>query len=335
MDLISVSRRRRRKELVRVSLIVFLVSFFLAAFLLYQSQMEEYENQRNIRLCGGWILEQPGFVTTPEALHPYVKKTGEVLGGVHVYLNDGGDAFSNDTGMYIGTLPDNMSDIGRVRIFDGRMPEGEGEIALTLGALERLGLSYELGQQIEVCYGKYYDYSELREKNMNQEYHTKQYVVTGILYNYLDLWSTGSGMPGMIVSAEDFAALDAQKIHFGFYSLKAEYADVNPEFARTLAEGDAAMFYNSKVYDAVLWDSEVTNVWVLISVMVIGCCAMVYIIIQENRRRKSAYYLMRCIGASKRQIRAFSIQESVFTMLPAAAAGVLGGHHIQVDAVDG
>lgn len=51
---------------------------------------------------------------------------------------------------------------------------------------------------------------------MNQEYHTKQYVVTGILYNYLDLWSTGSGMPGMIVSAEDFAALDAQKIHFGF-----------------------------------------------------------------------------------------------------------------------
>ena len=63
-----------------------------------------------------------------------------------------------------------MSDIGRVRIFDGRMPESEGEIALTLGALERLGLSYELGQRIEVCYGKYYDYGELREKNMNQEY---------------------------------------------------------------------------------------------------------------------------------------------------------------------
>lgn len=164
MDLISVSRRRRRKELVRVSLIVFLVSFFLAAFLLYHSQMEEYENQRNMRLCGSWILEQSGYTTTSEVLHPYVKKTGEVLGGVQVYLNDGGDAFSNDTGMYIGTLPDNMSDIGRVRIFDGRMPEGEGEIALTLGALERLGLSYELGQQIEVCYGKYYDYSELREK---------------------------------------------------------------------------------------------------------------------------------------------------------------------------
>lgn len=105
MDLISVSRRRRRKELVRVSLIVFLVSFFLAAFLLYHSQMEEYENQRNIRLCGSWILEQPGFVTTPEALHPYVKKTGEVLGGVHVYLNDGGDAFSMIRGCISGHFP--------------------------------------------------------------------------------------------------------------------------------------------------------------------------------------------------------------------------------------
>ena len=52
MDLISVSRRRRRKELVRVSLIVFLVSFFLAAVLLYHSQMEEYENQRNISCRG-------------------------------------------------------------------------------------------------------------------------------------------------------------------------------------------------------------------------------------------------------------------------------------------
>ena len=60
---------------MRVSLIVFLVSFFLAAFLLYQSQMEEYENQRNIRLCGSWILEQSGYVTTPEALHPYVKNS--------------------------------------------------------------------------------------------------------------------------------------------------------------------------------------------------------------------------------------------------------------------
>ena len=333
MDLISVSRRRRRKELVRVSVIVFLVSFFLAAFLLYQSQMEEYEKQRNIRLCGSWILEQSDFTTAPEELHPYVKKTGEVLGGVHVYFNDSGDELSNDTGMYIGTLPDNMSDIGRVRIFDGRMPENEGEIALTLGALERLGLSYELGQQIEVCYGKYYDSSELHEKNMSQEYHTKQYVVTGILYNYLDMWSAGSGMPGMIVSSEDFATLDAQKIHFGFYSLKSEYADVNPEFARTLAADDVTLSYNSKVYDAVLWDSEVTNVWVLISVMVVGCGAMVYIIIQENRRRKSAYYLMRCIGASKGQIRAFSIQESVFTMLPAAAVGVLGAYLICAGAV--
>lgn len=61
------------------------------------------------------------------------------------------------------------------------------------------------------------------------------------------------------------------------------------------------------------------------TVMVIGCCAMVYIIIQENRRRKSAYYLMRCIGASKGQIRAFSIQESVFTMLPAAQGGCAWG----------
>ena len=103
MDLIRVSRRRRKRELIRVSIIVFIVNFFLAAFLLYQSQMEEYENQRNIRLCGSWILEQSGYVTTPEALHPYVKKTGEVLGGVHVYLTDDGDAFSNDTGVYRDT----------------------------------------------------------------------------------------------------------------------------------------------------------------------------------------------------------------------------------------
>ena len=141
MDLIRVGRRRRRKELIRVSAIVFLVSFFLAAFLLYHSQMEEYENQRNIRLCGSWLLEKEIFYETPQDLHPYVEKLGEILGGVHVYYESTGDAYENDTGLFVGTLPDNISDIGRVGVFDGRLPKNTGEIALTLGALEKLGLS--------------------------------------------------------------------------------------------------------------------------------------------------------------------------------------------------
>lgn len=333
MDLIRVGRRRRKKELMRVSVIVFLVSFFIAAFLLYHSQMEKYERQRNVRLCGSWILEQSSFMTTSETLHPYVEKTGEVIGGVHVYFKDSGDMFENDTGLCMGSLPDNMSDIGRVRIFEGRMPEREGEIAITLGALERLELSYELGQELTVNYGKYYDHSELYSKNMNQQYGTKTYVVTGILYNYLDLWSSGSGMPDMVVTANELDSLDAQKLHLGFYNLKEEYADVDPGFARTLADDDASMEYNSKVYDAVLWDSGAANLWVLLSVMVIGCCAMAYIIIQENKRRQSAYSLMRCIGASKGQIRLYSMQESVLTIVPAAAAGVLASYIVCAVAV--
>ena len=328
MDLIRIGRQRRKKELIRVSAIVFLVSFFLAAFLLYNSQMREYENRRNIRLCGSWILEKGIFSETSESLHPYVKKLGEVLGGVHVYYEDSGDAYDNDTGLFVGTLPENMSDIGRVRIFDGRMPQNEGEIALTLGALERLGLSYELGQQIEINYGKYYSHSQLRRDKMEQVYHTESYVVTGILYNYLDMWNTGEGMPSVIISAGDFDKLDAQKMHLGFYGLKSEYANVDTEFTNALLTGDDTLHYNSNVYEAVLWDSEITNVWVVASVMVIGCCAMAYIIIQENKRRKNYYYRMRCIGATKWQIRAFSMQESVLTIVPAGAVGIVSAYII-------
>ncbi len=328
MDLIRIGRRRRKKELIRVSAIVFLVSFFLAAFLLYNGQMREYENRRNIRLCGNWILEKGIFFETPKSLHPYVEKLGEVLGGVHVYYEDSGDAYDNDTGLFVGTLPENMSDIGRVRIFDGRMPENDGDIALTLGALERLGLSYELGQQIEINYGKYYSHSQLRRDKMEQVYHTESYVVTGILYNYLDMWNTGEGMPSVIISAGDFDKLDAQKMHLGFYGLKSEYANVDTEFTNALLTGDDTLHYNSNVYEAVLWDSEITNVWVVASVMVIGCCAMAYIIIQENKRRKNYYYRMRCIGATKWQIRAFSMQESVLTIVPAGAFGIAAAYII-------
>lgn len=286
MDLIRVGRRRRRKELIRVSAIVFLVSFFLAAFLLYHSQMEEYENQRNIRLCGSWLLEKEIFYETPQDLHPYVEKLGEILGGVHVYYESTGDAYENDTGLFVGALPDNISDIGCVRVFDGRLPKNTGEIALTLGTLEKLGLSYELGQKMEINYGKYYSHSRLRKDKKEQVYHTESYVITGILYNYFDMWNTGEGMPSLLISGMDFDSLDAQKLHLGFYGLKNEYMAADTGFTNALLTSDDTIHYNSNVYEAVLWDSEITNIWVVVSVMIIGCCAMAYTIIQQNKRRK-------------------------------------------------
>lgn len=328
MDLIRVGRRRRRKELIRVSAIVFLVSFFLAAFLLYHSQMEEYENQRNIRLCGSWLLEKEIFYETPQDLHPYVEKLGEILGGVHVYYESTGDAYENDTGLFVGTLPDNISDIGRVGVFDGRLPKNTGEIALTLGALEKLGLSYELGQKIEINYGKYYSHSQLRKEKIEQVYHTESYVITGILYNYFDMWNTGEGMPSLVMSGMDFDSLDAQKLHLGFYGLKNEYMAADTGFTNALLTSDDTIHYNSNVYEAVLWDSEITNIWVVVSVMIIGCCAMAYTIIQQNKRRKNCYYRMRCIGAARGQIRAFSMQESVLTIIPAAAVGIAAAYII-------
>lgn len=328
MDLIRVGRRRRRKELIRVSAIVFLVSFFLAAFLLYHSQMEEYENQRNIRLCGSWLLEKEIFYETPQDLHPYVEKLGEILGGVHVYYESTGDAYENDTGLFVGALPDNISDIGRVGVFDGRLPKNTGEIALTLGALEKLGLSYELGQKIEINYGKYYNHSRLRKEKIEQVYHTESYVITGILYNYFDMWNTGEGMPSLLISGMDFDSLDAQKLHLGFYGLKNEYMAADTGFTNALLTSDDTIHYNSNVYEAVLWDSEITNIWVVVSVMIIGCCAMAYTIIQQNKRRKNCYYRMRCIGAAKGQIRAFSMQESVLTIIPAAAVGIAAAYII-------
>lgn len=328
MDLIRVGRRRRRKELIRVSAIVFLVSFFLAAFLLYHSQMEEYENQRNIRLCGSWLLEKEIFYETPQDLHPYVEKLGEILGGVHVYYESTGDAYENDTGLFVGALPDNISDIGCVRVFDGRLPKNTGEIALTLGTLEKLGLSYELGQKIEINYGKYYSHSRLRKDKKEQVYHTESYVITGILYNYFDMWNTGEGMPSLLISGMDFDSLDAQKLHLGFYGLKNEYMAADTGFTNALLTSDDTIHYNSNVYEAVLWDSEITNIWVVVSVMIIGCCAMAYTIIQQNKRRKNCYCRMRCIGAAKGQIRVFSMQESVLTIIPAAAVGIAAAYII-------
>lgn len=326
MDLIRIGRRRRRRELMRLSVIVFFVSFFLAAFLLYHSQMGAYEHQRNIGLYGRWILSKGAFASTQEDLHPYVKKLGDVRGGVHVYYEDSGYVQTNDTGLYMGTLPDNMSDIGDVRLFEGRLPEKEGEVAVTLAALEKLGLSYELGQEIQVHYGKYFDMSYLYEEGMEQEYHTRTYTVVGTLYNYLDVWSSGPGMPSLVVSDGEYETLESQKRYIGFYVLKEEYADVDKSFAGVLANKDKDMAYNSNVYDAVMWDTGFTSVWVLLSVMVIGCCAMVYVIAQEQKKRRKSYYLMRCIGASKLQVRIFAAQESMLTIIPAASIGVAAAY---------
>ncbi len=326
MDLIRVSRKRRKKQLIRITVMAFLVSFFSSAVLLYHSQMEEYEHQRNMHLYGKWILCRQSWVTPEDNLHPYVEKLGTVEGGVHVYYEAEGDARENDTGLNIGAFPDNMDDVGDIGIYEGRLPQNGDEIAIALGALERLGLSYELGQQITVNYGRYYDINKLYENDMLQEYYTRTYTLVGTLYNYTDVWCVNAAMPSLVVTKEEYDSFEAQKMHIAFYGLRKEYQDIDTDFAEILAKDDNDMSYNSRVYDAVVWGDRGMNTWILVLILLVGGCSMTYVISQEQKKRKKHYYLMRCLGAGKAQVRGFSASESMMTALPASLAGIISAY---------
>jgi hypothetical protein len=55
-NMIITSIRRRRKEIARVSVVAFLAAFFVMATLLFQDNVDSYQQQENKLNYGEWFL---------------------------------------------------------------------------------------------------------------------------------------------------------------------------------------------------------------------------------------------------------------------------------------
>lgn len=312
--MIDTGMRRRRKETWYVSFVTFIAVLFMTGVTLFQSIMNSYVVSTNLHNYGDWVISSVDRTYS----HPYLLaenavKTGQVL------VDDEGKSLELRAGM----AEEGFGHIYDEIIYDGRMPEAEGEIAMDISALAILGYSYELGQVVKV--------NVLNEAG---ELQSEEFLLVGTLKNFSAIWNTANffPLPNFLVIEKDFEQFSLGGYTTYFYQLNPIYNEINTfEFASSF-KPPAEMAnvnpvtYNSYVYENKVWGSAEMFDRVTRAIMLIGVLAIGYLLVAYTGKRRETYYRCRSLGASKMQIRGMVCYECMRITIPQIIVGLAGAY---------
>lgn len=305
---VLLSMHRRKKDILFVSLATFIVVLFMSSVSLFQDAMNRYFLENNYKNYGEWILSATG--TTLK--HPYFSITGDCNTGLEIL-----DEKGLETGNFIGSVDGNFLELSNLSFYEGRLPEAENEIVMTLSSLSELGYSYDLGQRIHIAVG---------EENFSAE---KEFVLVGTIKDFARNWKYNDGyyLPSGIVTEQALMDMGGVRYTTHFYQLDRAYEDIDAgefiePFVRSSSK-EAPVEYNSYVYDNQLWDSNEMFQNLKLVLIVIAVLVVSYLMMSYVTGRRSWYYQLRSTGASKRQICIMIILEGAYGTLPWAFAGLI------------
>jgi hypothetical protein len=175
--LFRIGLRRRKKEVRRMKVMMCLAVFFIAFMLLFQDNMNSYQMELNYRSFGSWLVCEEN---KQDISHSELYMQGTILRGSTIFLPDK-DAGPEEeltvsyldnglaTSYSVGTMTADFAKENRISLYEGRFPEKSGEIVMELGLLEKLSLSYELGQEVTFLLAKCEDTAVLREQALEKK----------------------------------------------------------------------------------------------------------------------------------------------------------------------
>ena len=182
--------RKRWKEVLRTSVVIFIAFTFVAGTLIFQSNMYKWQIQSAKSRFGSWYVMYEGSVK----------------------------AENND--LSIGTLSDRFIEIGNIKLNKGRMPAKDNEIAVEWSTLIKLEQGSDIGQDIVID----------TYLNGTSDKLTKTYKLVGILNSYTDVWQGGDKLPGIIVTESEGKAINRYGGGIFIYPIndyiKEDYRDI-------------------------------------------------------------------------------------------------------------
>lgn len=303
---VLLSMRRRKKEIRFLAIATFIVVLFMSSVSLFQNVMDRYVIETNYKNFGEWVFASVDI----ELSHPYFSMSGDCISGMPLF-DEEGEGLSE----CLGTIDENFMKLANLSFYEGRLPEEDGEIATTLSMLAKMGLTYDLGQEIKL---QVLDGEVLKEKT---------FTLVGIYRDFATGWQTNGQypLPGCLVTKE--VLLNAGGISYTthFYQLDREYEGIDmAEFRRPFMSGEdtETIVYNSGAYEKRLWGTgemfqNVQRILVVIAVLVI--C---YLMLSYVTKRRKWYYQLRSTGASKLQIWLMIMIEGAYATVPWAILAI-------------
>jgi len=315
LKLTLTSLLRRKKEIVSAFVATLAATFFLAGVLIFQTDMYQWQMANNKQRFGDWfVIEFSGGEANAElAEHPYLKKPAQAATAAYIY-----DSAWNCTDYRVGYMTDAFVKQGNIVIDKGKMPELENEIAMDYNTLLTLGYAAEPGVTITLNTN-----TDTYGDESNQT--TKEYVLSGVLKNYTNVWIKGKQCPAAVVSKSAFEKYQYTISNVYIYGLKDfvqsnNYANVYEGVAQI---GGKNLFYNASVYDYKPWGPSFIYNYMYILIMVICVAAITYQLVEYHNGRQGNYIYMRRLGATKGQMYLIALLENFILLVTSATAGII------------
>lgn len=371
LSLLFVGLRRRRGEVRRLRVMTALAVLLLSFALIFQDNMNGFTMESNYRSYGSWVFRTVGPVFEG---HPYLEASGDIIRASDIFLPEprqgsarllvgeeqeteevaenaepepeisvSVDDHSRFCNLSVGYLPPELAEENYIRLYEGRWPERSGEITMELAALQTLGLSFELGQEVTFYLSEPVDYSRFTEEETpTRTLRLYTFILVGTMERYSSRWLSGNELPGAILSKADCENIPMDLTDYTFWSLRPEYrrGDVW-NFALELIDSvksserysgedfaeNGAAFYNPFWGNPELYRG-ITAVLVLLSSSVMAYLMATYL---AKRRR----YLLRLreIGASSLEVWRLAAAECLVSVVPTAVFALPAAYILSLAAV--
>ncbi|RKI43432.1 ABC transporter permease [bacterium D16-51] len=313
MVVLSVCRRKR--SVWKVALISFLCVFLFGGIMIFQDVMNRFQRENALKESGNW------FVASEEKSelireHAYFEKEGVMA--VRTTAKEAGN---------LGFADQSFFEQSNIKLYEGRLPEAENEVAVTRQALSSLGASLEVGQKLTLDYD-----TQKVSKDGEPVYASKEVVVSGVLASYTRNWVNDIVFPEVFFTEKGLESLNVKweaERHY-FYSLKSEQINVDGgQFFEKLVDmiskhGEYnVLTYNWASYDVTMWGTQDMYYMAMVLCALLGSMSLVYLFSGCLHDRRSIYFRYLELGLTKGQLREMVGLEWAAVFLPTACAALV------------
>lgn len=311
------SLKRRKKQVLKAVMAIFLSFTFVAGVLLFRDNMYEWQIQSAKHRFGDWFVMMNGNDSRENARlksHPYLNDSGKVSISNHQYNNNW-----NQTDIKIGYMDNDFVRLSNITPDKGEFPKNDDEIAVEWNTLLLLNQGTDIGQDITLNI-----IVNNSKASSGWDRITKTYKLSGILKSYTNVWVGGSNVPGIITTKNEAQNIKRSNSAVYIYSagnyISGDYKDIYEGLNKKVS---GSLIYNSSLYDYEPWSGGSIYEYMYVVLVILGVAGIAYQLSVYNKTRKYAYGIIKNMGATKLQMIAFICVENAVIVISSSVIGLI------------
>lgn len=324
MVLLSVKRRRR--SMGKIAVISFFCVFLFTGIMIFQDNMNRFQRENAFLESGEWIFATDGEAKCARE-HAWIDASGSLISRAVCFSAPEDPDMAREEG-YIGAVDQGFLSLSHLKMYSGKMPERDDEIAITQHVLSDMGYSYELGQQVTI---KYTDGTF--GPDGKPHFYEIEYKLCGIIQNYTAYWTEEiEELPEFITTEKGLDQITGMEdVPWYFYHAdrgqrtldgKKFYQSMKKLIERQ-EEDVFQVIYNEKPYETTMWGNRTIYLVIMTLCGLLGSMSLIYLFLMCCNSRRPWYFRLRELGAGSGQLRQMVCMEWSGVFLPSALLGIV------------